>query len=85
MSNIVPIRGRELISILEEWLEQARKGEITCIAFAALMSDETCCEGWAGDFDENVLRLFGAINILRDGFFHQNVEHYSSCDRGAID
>jgi len=75
MSNIIPIHGHEMIPILESWLEQACKGEITCIAFAALMDDLTCHEGWIGDYEDNAVRLFGAINILRDGFFNLNIDH----------
>lgn len=80
--KVVPIRGRELVAIIEDWLEQAKRGEISVMAFAAVMEDDTCYEGWAGDLDGSTLKLFAAINILRDGFFHEKIDHYSSADRG---
>jgi hypothetical protein len=82
-AKIIPIRGHELIPVLEDWLEQAKRGEITAIAFAAIMEGGDTCEGWAGRVDECCLALFAAINILRDGYFHQHIDHYSSSDRGA--
>jgi hypothetical protein len=82
-AKVIPIRGHELIPVLEEWLEQAKRGEIKAMAFAAIMDDETTCEGWAGSVDQCCLALFAAINILRDGYFHQHIDHYSSSDRGA--
>jgi len=75
MSNVVPIRGGALIPILEKWLEQAKRGEIKAMAFAATMSDETTCEGWFGEFDTCAVTMYGTINILRDAYFHDNIEH----------
>ena len=80
---IIPIRGGELVKVIEDWLAQARKGEITAIAFAAVMSDDAVCEGWVGDIDSCAVTLYGAINILRDGYFHDRIEHYSDSDCGS--
>jgi hypothetical protein len=77
VSKVVPIRGRELIPVLEDWLERAKQGEILALAFAAVLVDEACAEGWAGDVDNCAVTLYGAINVMRDGYFHQNIEHYS--------
>lgn len=74
-AKIIPIRGHNLVPIIEEWLEQAKRGEIEAFAFAALMRDGSTCEGWLGDVDDCAVSLYGAINILRDGFFHENIEH----------
>lgn len=82
MMSIVPIRRRELIPIIEGWLEQAQRGEIKVMAFAAVMSDETCCEGWIGDHEDNAMLLYAAVNILRESFFHTHIDHYSDADRG---
>jgi hypothetical protein len=82
-AKIVPIRGRELVSVIEEWLEQAKRGEITAMAFAAIMDSGDTCEGWAGNIDECTISLYGAVNVLRDGFFHKLIEHYSDADRGT--
>jgi hypothetical protein len=45
------------------------------MAFVALMDDGTCCEGWLGDVDGQAMTLFAGINVLRDGFFHLNIDH----------
>jgi len=82
MENVTPIRGGELIPILEDWLDQARKGEIKAMSFAAVMNNDNTCEGWIGDIDSCSLLLFAAINILRDGYFHDRIEHYSTADLG---
>lgn len=80
--KVVPIRGRELVPVLEEWLEQAKAGELQAIAIAAVRHDKCCFEGWFGDVDRCAVTLYGAINILRDGYFHENIEHYSPADIG---
>jgi len=77
MSTVTPIRGKELIPVLEDWLKRARAGEITALAFAAVMRDASIQEGWAGELDECAVVLYGAINILRDGYFHSRIEHYA--------
>lgn len=82
-ASVIPIRGREMIPLIEDWLEKARNGEIVAMSFAAVLQDDVCCEGWAGDLDSCTLTLFAAINILRDGFFHQHIDHYSTADNGA--
>lgn len=81
-TRIVPIRGREIVAALEDWLEQARRGEIRAIAFAAVMREEVMHEGWVGEVDTCTVSLYGAINVLRDAFFHERIEHYSDGDVG---
>lgn len=83
MSKVIPIRGRELVPVLEDWLERAKRGEITALAFAAVLEGDHFCEGWAGDIDSCSLSLYGAINVLRDGYFHQRIEHHSDADVGC--
>lgn len=74
-AKIIPIRGSELVPIIEEWLEQAKRGEIEAMAFVALVRDGPTCEGWIGEVEDCAVTLYGAINILRDGFFHANIDH----------
>jgi len=79
--NVVPIRGGAVIEILEDLLQQARKGEIEAIAFAIVNADQSLTEGWSGTIDTNVVAMYGAINILRDGYFHSSIEHDGYADR----
>jgi hypothetical protein len=83
MGEIVPfkIEERDLVKALEDWTERARKGEITALAFAAVMEDGSTYEGWSGNYGSCVITLYGAINILRDQYFHLKIEHY---DRSSI-
>lgn len=80
-AKVIPIRGGEIVRILEEWLEQARKGDITAMAFAAIMEDGSTCEGWFGNLDECTTALYGALNIARDQYFHSRIEHYNESAR----
>jgi len=80
MNNVTPIRGGELVPILEGWLDQARKGEIKAMSFAAVMDNDATCEGWVGNIDDCALLLFAAINIMRDGYFHDQIEHCGRAD-----
>ncbi len=81
MNNVVPIRGRALIETLEQWLEQAKRGEVVAICFAAVMKDDGLCEGWAGNVDKCTMSLYGAVNVLRDQYFHMLIQHYDTSSR----
>jgi hypothetical protein len=79
-AEVIPIRGGEVVRVLEQWLEQARRGELVAVAFAAIVDNRTC-EGWFGRVDEHVVRLYGALNIARDQYFHSMIEHYDESSR----
>lgn len=80
--KIVPIKNREVIPALEELLEDARAGKIVSIGYAVVEADDVTMEGIAGLTDESAVQLYGAINILRDMFFHMYIDHYSNGDLG---
>lgn len=81
-AKIIPIRNPGPVEALESLLERARRGEFKAIAFAAVLEDGCAAEGWAGKVDECTFALYGAINTLRDVFFHEHIDHFSDADRG---
>lgn len=83
MGTVISLHGKEIIPVLEEWIEQARKGELVALSFAAVMNDDTVCEGWMGNVDNHCVKMYGGINILRDAYFHMMIEHYDDASMGS--
>jgi hypothetical protein len=80
LGSVEHLHNNDMIATIESWLEDAKKGELKAMAFAAIMDDDCICEGWTGEVDENTVLMYGAINILRDAYFHKKIEHESEAD-----
>lgn len=80
MSKVIPIRGGGVVKLLEEILETARSGEIDSLAIVYITKNHEVAEGWCGAFDLDVFRMYGAINSLRDCFFHEEIDHNGIAD-----
>lgn len=78
--KVVHFKGRELIATLEEMLVQAKRGEISSMAYAVVRGNGSCVEGWTAGRD--TFTLFASINVLRDQYFHATIQHTSPADVG---
>lgn len=80
MTRIVPIKGREMVEALEDWLARARRGEVASLAIAAITDDGAHhSEYWFRDARHDAAALFGGINILRDSYYQDWLEPQMRC------
>ena len=78
--NIHPLRNGEIVPVIEDLLERAKRGEIVSLAYAGVCEDQATIEGVGGRIYDNAVLLNGAINILRDMYFHMHIEHYADAE-----
>lgn len=64
--------GPNVISIIEDILESAYKGEVQNVLIVTVNSDDSCSRAWANGF--RPLTLLGQLESAKIGFIDANIE-----------
>lgn len=64
--------GPNVISIIEDILESAYKGEVQNVLIVTVNNDDTCSQAWANG--SRVFSLVGQLEVAKIGFIEATVE-----------
>jgi hypothetical protein len=64
VTSIVEYRNKETVAVLEELLDQARRGEITGLAFACKVGDKNHGIGLTGDYRDDPISTLAVVSRI---------------------